>query len=184
MYIEDYETNTYEAIEKYKNLVKKKEVEIEELEIIKDSLTASLVRQVRSIVLLYMDDMMNEAFYQQNLKKKSERKTYEWIKKRLIEELFNENRRDSVKLESIVSCGYEGYAYNFIFNYKDTKFELCIPVPQKANRKNLVHIWYGKYQLSYEEKPSCWYHITASYKIEDIAKALEEFIVKGENANE
>lgn len=184
MHIEDYETNTYEAIEEYKNLVKKKEAEIKELEIIKDSLTDSLLRKVRSIVLPYMGDMMEKAFHQQNLKKKSERSAYEWIKKRLIEDLFDESRRSSVKLENIVSYGYEGYGYNFIFSYNKTKFELFIPEPQKANRKNIKYIWYGQYALSYEHKPSIWHHISASYKLEDIARELEEFLLKGENADE
>lgn len=176
----DYETNTYKAIEKYKSLVEKKEAEIEELETIKDSLTASLVRQVRSIVLPYMDDMMKEAANQQNLKKKSERTTYEWMKKRLIEELFDENRRKDVKLESIVTCGYEGYGYNFNFSYKRTKIALFIPVPRKATKTNLWYMYYGKYELSYEHKSSVWHSITSSYKLEDIAKALEEFIEKGD----
>ena len=180
---DDYETNKHKAIENYKNLVAKKEKEIEELNIIKDSLTASLVKQVRSIVLPYMDDMMKEAATQQNLKKKSERKTYEWIKNKLIKELFSESRREYVKLESIITCGYEGYAYGFIFNYNGTKFELYIPVPKKATSENLRYIWYGQYALSYEHSSSCWHHITASYKFENIAKELEEFIVKGENAD-
>ena len=175
------ETNTYKAIEQYKNLVEKKESEIKELEIIKDSLTASLVRQVRSIVLPYMDDMMKEAANQQNLKKKSERTTYEWIKKKLIEELFDEGRRKDVKLENIVTCGYEGYGYSFTFSYHKIKLALFIPVPKRATEKNLKYMYYGQYQLSYEYKPSCWDYIAESYKLEDIAKALEEFIKEKEN---
>ena len=178
---EDYEANNYKAIEDYKSLVAKKESEIEELTIIKDSLITSLVRRVRSIVLPYMEDMMKEAYNQQNLKKKSERKTYEWMKKRLIDELFDEIRREFVKLEYILGCGYEGYAYKFAFSYKKINFELCIPVPRKASAENLKYMWYGQYQLSYENRPSIWHHITASYKLEDIAKALEELIVEGEN---
>jgi len=184
MTIEEIEGNRYKAIENYKNLVNKKEAEIEELTTIKNSLTASLIRGVRSLTLPYMEDMMKEAANQQKLKKKSERPTYEWMKKRLIEELFDEKRRKDVKLESIVTCGYEGYAYGFTFDYNGTKFELYIPVPEKATEKNLQYMWYGQYELSYEHKSSVWHHIAKSYKLKDIAKALEEFIVKGENENE
>ena len=41
------EIKTYKAIEQYKSLIKKKETEIDELEIVKDSLIASLVERIK-----------------------------------------------------------------------------------------------------------------------------------------
>lgn len=170
------ETNIYKAIKSYKSLIAKKEAEIKELEMIKDSLTDSLVKKVRSIVLLYSSKMLDEVHRQSGNKKKSERPMYEFMKKDLITRLFSEDRQKDVNLESVTGLLYDFCVYFFTFTYKDLKIQLTIPNVKVANKDNLRHMWYGEYQLSYERKSGIWHHITTSYKLEDIAKALEEFL--------
>lgn len=176
--------NIFKSIETYKELIAKKETEIEELETIKDSLTDSLIKRVRSIFIPYSSKMLSETHQQSGNKKKSERPMYEFMKKELITKLFSEDKQKDVKLEGVTGLLYDFCVYYFTFTYKGLKIKLTIPNVKVASKENLHYMWYGQYQLHYERRPSVWHCITSSYKLEDIAKALEEFIEKGENEDE
>lgn len=175
MILDDYEINIFTEIETYKDLIKEQEEEIAKREKIKESLTDSLAKQIRKIELPYSDKMLHNAFFQQSKENKSDRSMYEFIKEDLFKRLFS-NVRKGVKLEKIMQCGYDSYAYSFIFKYEDIIFELSIPNTSAATTKNLRYMWYGKYRLNYEKKPNVWDYIADSYNLDDIAKAIEEFI--------
>ena len=175
-YYDEEENNIYKSIEDYKKLISKKENEIKELEIIKASLTASMIKQIRSIHTPFLTDMLFAAFKEQHATKKSERKNYEYIKNKLIKECIPEDKQKDVKLTSIVSGGWESYAYNFNFSYKKINFEITIPVPTKATAENIWYISYGKYTVSYQSSACSWEQITASYNLNNIKTTLEEFL--------
>ena len=128
--------------------------------------------------------MLDETHRQSGNKKKSERPMYEFMKKDLITKLFSEDRQKDVKLESVTGLLYEYCVYYFTFTYKGLKIKLTIPNVRVANKENLSSMHYGQYYVSYEKSNSLWNGIAASYKLEDIAKAIEEFVVKGEKSNE
>ena len=169
------EPTIFEKIETSKTLIKKTQSEIDEKQIIIDSLTDSLVRQVKSVVLPYIGNMLQTAWQEQD---KEEKNTYKFIKKDVIERFFNGDKK--AKLEKIVPCGYEHYEYNFYFTYHKIKFAISIPNVRAANSKNLYHMRYGAYSVLYEHKPSVWHTICTSYKEEDIAKAIQEFVSEKE----
>lgn len=183
----DYEqlnTDIYSGIERYKKLIQKQEDEIAEKQIIIDSLTASLVREIRSITIPYSDKMMNAAWNQQRKATKEERRMYEFIEEDLIQRLFEESERDKVKLTNIIPVNYDHCVYNFWFEYNGITFELGIPNVKRANNDNIDHMHYGEYILRYEKSPNFWDSITSSYRLDDIAVAIKEFCEKKGVAND
>lgn len=167
----NFEPTIFEKIEKDRELIKKHQQIVEEEELIIDSLTDSLVRKVKSVVIPYSDSMLHTAWSQQD---KDDKSMYKAIKKDIIERFFNGDKK--AKLEKILPCGYESYAYNFYFTYCGIKFYIGIPNVRAVTKKNMSHANYGAYSLVYEHKNNIWHTITTSYKDEDIAKAIQDFV--------
>lgn len=182
---EYYETNIFKDIENHRNLIKKQKKEIEERQMIVDSLIESMVHRVKQIVIPYSDKMLHAAWCQQNKPTKRERAMFEFVKDDLLERLFEKDERKEVKFIDIIPLNYDHCVYNFQFKYKCITLELVIPNVSVADTKNVWHMWYGMYVLRYEKKKSVWDHITESYHLDDIAKAIQEFVKeKGDNTNE
>ena len=161
-------------IKKYLNAIEMQEYEIDQHTLIKKSLTDSLVREVRSLILPYNSNMLDEAWIQQNKKKKAERPMFEFVKNDIFERL---NLVKKAKFDKIVLLGvYKTYGYSFYFTYEKIHFELRIPNVSVANVDNIEHMHYGQYSLHYEDKPSLWRYIDYSYNLDNIAKALDDFI--------
>ena len=172
-----YEQTLYESIKQYRNLITEQEEEIKKREIIKDSLTSSLVANVKAVVIPYTDKMLQEASRQQGNKKKSEREMYEFVTQDLMNNLFGES--EEVKVDKIICRGYDRNSYGFYFDYKGISFELRVPNVANAYKDNLREMWYGEYQLYYAVHSSYWKCVGHSYKLEEIAKAIQDF-VRGE----
>lgn len=175
-------TGAHVNIEKYMKLIDKEKEIISDHNTIVDSLMESLVRNVKNLFIPYSENMMDEASKQQNNTKKSEKKMFLFLEEDLIERLFDEPERQYVSLTKIMRCGYEDYAYCFNFKYNNGKvinFELKIPNVKKARKENIDYMSYGKYRFIYEKKPGYWSTIKESYDLDEIAKAIKEFL-KGE----
>lgn len=168
-------TNVYKEIDKCRSLIGKHEEEVENLNYIIDCLKDSLVRHVRAIELPYSEKMMREAWNQCN-KPKSERKMYEFITSDLKERLFEKSEWKDVKFGNILPLNFEHCVYSFHFEYKGKMFELVIPNVKVASKDNISSMWYGMYVLRYEKNKCIWDHITESYDLDDIAKAIQDFV--------
>ena len=81
-----------------------------------------------------------------------------------------------MRLYDIISCGYEHYAIGFEFLVGGNKIRIDYPCIESITRQNLYYANYGKFLLSYEESPSYWVVIKSSYKEEDIADAIKQFL--------
>lgn len=173
-------TTIFKDIEYHRELIRKQKKEIEEKQMIVDSLTYSMVHKVKQIITPYSDRMLHAAFCEQNKPTKKERTMFEFVKNDLLERLFDKDERKEVEFANIISLGYDNCVYHFQFKYKGTTFELSVPNVKVADAKNVWHMWYGMYVLRYEEKRSVWDHIKESYELDDIAKAIKEFVEKGE----
>lgn len=171
------EGNTYSKIKNFRELINKKESEIDELTTIKTSLTESMIREIKSLIILipYSNKMLNEAFFQQKEKKKSDRPMYEFIKNDLIERLFKEEDRKQVKLESITDYCFSA-VYQFLFSYKGHEFRVGIPNINNVNIGNFENMRYGQYTLYHQDTEHSYTWITESYHLEDIADAIEKFV--------
>lgn len=177
----EYTTTIFKDIEYHRELIKKQKNEIEERQMIVDSLMESMIRRVKQIIIPYSDKMLHAAWCQQNKPTKEERTMFEFVKDDLLERIFDKNERKEVKFTNIVSLGYDHCVYHFQFKYKGRTFELSIPNVSAADIKNVWNMWYGMYVLRYEKKKSVWDHITESYHLDDIANAIQDFVKeKGE----
>ena len=183
MKIENETVNVITQIERYQNLIKKEKEIVDDHQTIIDSLTDSLVREVRNVFIPYSDKMMYEASCQQNNTKKSEKKMFLFFEEDLIDRLFYKYKREDVdiKLDHISRYGYGDYAYGFHFKYNDgsheINFEFRIPNVKKANVDNIYYMNYGKYYLLYEKNSGYWNSIKKSYDIDEIAAALDNFLI-------
>lgn len=177
----DYKTIFGKGIDKYKKLIKEQEDEIAKMEIIVDSLKESMIREIREIIIPYSRKMLDEAWGQQHKPTKAERKMFEFVKGDLLERLFEKEELKEVKFKNITPLLSDGEhcVYNFMFEYKGTTFEVSIPNVRVASKENVFHMRYGMYMLMYEEESSIWDFIAESYDLDDIAKAIHEFVEKG-----
>ena len=81
-----------------------------------------------------------------------------------------------MRLDDIISCGYEHYAMGFEFLVGGNKIRIEYPCLENITRQNLANANYGKFSLSYEKSPSYWVVIKSSYKEEDIADSIKQFL--------
>lgn len=174
----EYATNIFKDIERHRELIKKQKKEIEEKQMIVDSLTDSMIHRVKQIVIPYSEKMLHAAYCEQNKSTKEERTMFDFVKDDLLERIFNKNERKEVEFTGIIPLNYDHCVYNFQFKYKGITFELVIPNVKVADTSNIWHMWYGMYVLRNEEKRCVWGHISESYDLDDIAKAIKEFVEK------
>lgn len=174
----EYEKSPQEKTAGYRDLIAKIDAEIAEKELIKESLTDSMVRSVKSIMTPFsmLKDVLPAAMKQQHENLKKNRGAYELVKTKVIELFFHGDK--DVKLTNITSEGWESYAYRFYVDYKDATFILKIPDVRVATPKLLEHMNYGMYSVSYQKSPSWSERLAVSYNAEDIAKAIDEFLKK------
>lgn len=169
------ETNIYDEIKNYRNLIRDKKAELEKAQLIVDSLTETMVHRVRSLFSLYSENMLHEAWSQQN-KPKSERKMFDFVKGDLFERLFDKEERKEAKFKSISTLGYDSCVYNFYFTYKGINFDLVIPNVKVAKKENIWDMSHGMYRLTYEKNSGFWYTITESYNLDDFALEIQKFV--------
>lgn len=177
MIFEEYDAKI--EIEKYRDLIKEQEDEINKRQIIVNSLMASMVKTVRNIVPDYSDKMLYAAYWGQynenNEDDEKNRNMLKFLKTDMFERLFEKTERKRAKFDNIIRYGHDDYAYGFYFTYKDIKFEVRIPNVRNANEDNVYQMDYGKYSLYHGEKKSCWTYIKGSYNLNDIAQAIQDF---------
>lgn len=108
-------------------------------------------------------------------KKYEEKEQYEFLTSQ-INELLDED----VEITEICFYGYGHDAYDVIFKLKNDsfgrKFELVIPETERLNKDNLDYCNYGKLRISYQDRPSCWDYVCASYNKEDLKNKFKEWL--------
>lgn len=156
-------------INKYKKLIENQEKKISDLEEIIASLKSSMVTEIRKIPIPYSSNMLYKAWNGED-----DMRSFMWGD--LLKELFQEKERENVSFKEIIVFGREGAAYEFRFTFKGVMFGLSIPNVARATVENYIHIRYGMYSLSYEKSLSYWKVITESYDLEDISRAILDFV--------
>ena len=88
------------------------------------------------------------------------------------------------KFEKIVRIGYDGYAYEFHYDYKGMKICLHIHNFDQVNFQNYLDVIHG-YYISYERSPGYWCTAARSPEWEKLHDLFVEWYNKGErNDNE
>ena len=83
-----------------------------------------------------------------------------------------------VKVDKFTTYGYEGYAIGIYFKYDKDYFELVVPDMRNVNTKNFDMAHQGMIDIMIQDKDSdnVWNCIKASYDLNEIKKAFEEYI--------
>lgn len=163
-------------IKRYRRLIKEHRDKISDLEEIVRSLEESLVREIKTVEIPYSSKMLYKAWGGRD--DENDMRSFIW--EDLLERLFPEKERKNVSFNGIIASGYDGYAYLFQFSFKGISFELAIPDVKKATVENYAHMRYGMYLLSHEKSSSYWVSITESYDLDDISKAIMDFVKEGD----
>lgn len=174
----DPELNIRQYIADCRSLISEQQAEINKHNMIIDSLTSSMVSNVKGLFMIWNEKMLKEAKLQQYQKHKKDRPMYEFIKEGILCNLFEEDERKNVKLKSITALGFDECVYFFRIIYKGVEFELDIPNIKRASKENLVRMHYGQYALSYAKSDSHFVQIATSYDLNDIKEAIKKFIEK------
>lgn len=124
----------------------------------------------------YVYDVMAKAYSQQSATKKKEKQDFLIMEEMLISDFFADYKKENPKLIEIISEGYENYAYNFYIECMGIKFCITIPVLCKVDAINFEYVSECKIRLYIEEKTNSLKGICFSYKIEDIAEAIKNYI--------
>ena len=119
---------------------------------------------------------MAKACSQQNATKKKEKQDFLIMEEMLISDFFADYKEENPKLIKIIPEGYESYAYNFYIECMGIKFCITIPVLCKVDTRNFEYIDECKIRLYIQEKTNFLKGICFSYKIEDIAEAIKNYI--------
>jgi hypothetical protein len=141
---------------------KKKDKLIEELNYEKDLITHDIINIIRSdltytkynLFVGYNQEMFSKAWRYINLRKDADKEVKKDYKKsfdfvtHIIEENILSGNKD-FKLKEIYDYNFS-QAYEFIYEYKDHKFSISIPMFANTNEKNYLQMLYG-YRISHYE---------------------------------
>lgn len=123
-------------------------------------------------------DCMKDTFFreaQKELKEKVRGKNTKigTLKSFMMDDFLGNDK--NFKLVDMVACGYEDYAWGIYFEGYKKSFRIDIPMMKNLSTKNIELACYGKFRFVVKESSITWHELKASYKIEDIAKAIKEY---------
>lgn len=158
-------------IDKYRELIEIKDMEMNQLEIIKESLTESLVREVRKIPTLFTDATMSKAHKEFHDKECDEKTHLNFVTEIINDVVFN---NEGELYDSLAS--YSNTYYGFHFKYKGRNFEVKIPNVRVADSKNLWEMHYGKYSIYHEYRQYCWEKVCENYNLEALKEQIDSYL--------
>jgi hypothetical protein len=168
-YDDGYNTSKINSLTKYKTLYDKTKEEIEEKEIILESLLDSYVKEVRNIIIPFFEKDMKNA--QEELSNKDDTKK-ENVKKmtEMLSEMFFNN--DKIEIKKISACGFSTYGYMFYVACDNNTYGVQIPIIQNINTDNVENANGGKYHVCIQESQYTWKTIIESYNTKEVANKI------------
>ncbi len=171
------ENHVLEKIDYAKWLHEEQVKRVEKEEYIKALLLEDYINQIRQYITRYdFVDIFPCAQKEVGKKLKKERPHLETIKTFILEDFFSNDK--TFKLQKIVSCGYEGYAWKIEFaGYGKTVF-IEIPVKKHLTPENVHYAHDGMFAFGVYE---CEYYMTVlkkSYDIKAMADYIKEWVIK------
>lgn len=109
---------------------------------------------------------------------KKQRTNYKY----LIEYIKDNITGIDIKVDKFAQYGMESYAIGIYFKYNKDYFELVVPDMRNVNTKNFDVAHQGMIDIMIKDKDneSCWNCIKASYDLNEIKKAFEEYVNRQE----
>lgn len=170
----DETINILLAIGYSKKLYDEQVSKVKKEEYIKSLLLEDYVQKIRSHRSRYdCVDIFGKAQDEVGKRLKKERPHLETIKDFVMEDFLNNDK--TFKLDKIIRCGMEGYAWRLEFKgYGKTSF-IEIPIMKHINSKNLEHANYGMFTFGIYESDHVYSVLKRSYEIEAIAGFIKAY---------
>lgn len=146
------------------------EDKVAEAEYIKKLIFADYVRKCKTPKndYDYFNETIIKAFHEDK-----HGSNFKFIQDKIRQDFFNNDK--SAKLDKIMCCGYEGYAYKHEIKYKNCIFVIEIPILGAITTENFYNANSGMIYLGIRDGYFINF-IAMSYSIENIKKALDKYI--------
>ncbi len=170
----DYEANIIEDIEIAASAYLEQVAKAKREMYIKDALLVNYVDRIREHISRY--DLVNVIALAQKevgIKLKKDRPNLETLKRWLLEDFLNDDK--AFKIDTIVSCGYEEYAWQINLIGHGKRIYLDIPAVKKISPRNIEYARYGKFGFGVYESTSHMRTLKESYSMKVIADFIKEY---------
>lgn len=170
MKIDDF--TIYGDIRKHLEMIRKYEEQKNEIDMITTALQKQMIAKIKKVVRPFSKNMLYNAFMQQD-KPAKERQMYKFVEGEMKERFFDGYK---AKLERITSRGNIGWAYLFQFKVEGKVIEIQVPVIELVDEDNVWQMSYGEYVVRYPVSTCKWDTLISSYKEEECAAKIAEWI--------
>lgn len=112
-------------------------------------------------------------------KKKKERENLTFVEYKVHRDFFKGDERFKIKIDNIITGGFEGYYYNLVFSIDGKAYEINIPNRDKLNSKNFFYANEGKFAFFERESGVVSSVIFSEFDEEIFANKIFEYFDKG-----
>jgi hypothetical protein len=173
-YWEYEEDKKLKDIEYAKSLYDLQTEKVKQEKYIEQLLLEDYVRKIKQNISRYdLVDLFRTAQDEMNEKLKKNRKNFETLKSWLMDDFLSNDY--NFKLTSIVSCGYENYAWSIEFEGYGKTFRIEIPIMKNLTVENIGHAHDGMFAFVVKESEVSCSTLAASYKINDVSDFIREY---------
>ena len=88
------------------------------------------------------------------------------------------NNDKKFKLKKIISYGYEGYAWRFVFEGYGKTIDITVPYMRNITTENVKYAHYGMFTFSVQEAEHVWKMLKGSYEMSEIAQIVKDYVKK------
>lgn len=172
---EEYENNKFVELANANRRYQEYSQKVSDMKRIQELLYADYVKAACNMQTRYaiIPAIIRGAWEQQKEKKKKDRPSFESMKQFIEEDFFN---NETIKLKQATMCGYEGYGAIFSCEYKGTEFKIFIPITENITVENFEYAYENQFYVAVPDGYSSTKILKMSYKIEDIAKTIKDYI--------
>lgn len=93
-----------------------------------------------------------------------------WIKEDFFPEINVE-----IKVNKIISYGYESYSWQLNFEVNGETLAICIPHKEKIYAENIEHASYGQFAFMRKTGESSWKVCETKYSEENLAECIKDY---------
>lgn len=170
------ENHTLEKIDYAKSLYEEQIKKAEKEEYIKNLLLEDYVNQIKQYFTRYdVIDIFGKAQKEVGKKLKKERPHLETIKQFIMDDFLSNDK--NFKLQKIVSCGYEGYAWQIEFTAYGKTVLIEIPVKKRLTAENVHYANDGMFVFGVYESEHYIRILKKCYGIEAMSDYIREWAV-------
>ncbi len=119
---------------------------------------------------------IEKAVSEVNNKKKKERENISYVEKSIKEDFFKDYPELDIKINNIITCGYEAYARQFCFKIYSEEYILQIPNRKLITLENLCHTHEGKFVFLKKTSQCSTKVLFEDWTTDGLAKKIKEYL--------